>query len=428
MLADNEAQANALEIASVEAPELVGVHARQMERLEQTAGLDRALEGAARPPRCCRSAHAAGLRAHRRPSSRCCSPTPSSSCSARWSRPTCPTIRTSTPTSSTYFPPVAAHRLRRRARVAPAPPRDRGHGRRQRGREPGRHQLPVAPVRRDRAVAAGARACARRSRATCSTPPTRGRAIDALDLVVPAAVQDEMFLAVRRLVERSARWLVRHAEPLALGPTVERFRAGVQAVTQSLPDARRSGRSATRRPPTTARFTDAGVAPDLARAGRVERRRAGRAPGRRPRASSTTSTPATVARRPVPARRPPADSTASATASPRCRAPTAGRPRRAPRSATTSTSRSTRCTDAVLDRHRRHRPARRRASTPGWPSTTSPSVALPRPGARRRSGPTSSTSRPSPSSAARCASSPTSTDLAPQLCRSVEARRTARGR
>ncbi len=44
VLADNEAQANALEIAAVEAPDLVGVHARQMERLEQTAGLDRALE------------------------------------------------------------------------------------------------------------------------------------------------------------------------------------------------------------------------------------------------------------------------------------------------------------------------------------------------------------------------------------------------
>ena len=34
VLADNEAQANALEIAAVEAAELVGVHARQMERLE----------------------------------------------------------------------------------------------------------------------------------------------------------------------------------------------------------------------------------------------------------------------------------------------------------------------------------------------------------------------------------------------------------
>ena len=44
VLADNEAQTNALEIAAVEAPGLVGVHARQMERLEQTGLLDRALE------------------------------------------------------------------------------------------------------------------------------------------------------------------------------------------------------------------------------------------------------------------------------------------------------------------------------------------------------------------------------------------------
>ena len=45
VLADNEAQANALEIASVEAADLVGVHARQIERLERAGILDRALEG-----------------------------------------------------------------------------------------------------------------------------------------------------------------------------------------------------------------------------------------------------------------------------------------------------------------------------------------------------------------------------------------------
>ena len=60
--------------------------------------------------------------------------------------------------------------------------------------------------------------------------------IDALDLVVPAAVQNEMFLAVRRLIERAARWLVHHTDDLALGPTVDRFRPGVQAVVKELPD------------------------------------------------------------------------------------------------------------------------------------------------------------------------------------------------
>jgi glutamate dehydrogenase len=61
-------------------------------------------------------------------------------------------------------------------------------------------------------------------------------AIDELDLVVPAAVQDTMFLAVRRLVERGARWLLRHGGSLALGPSVERLRPGVQAVVAALPE------------------------------------------------------------------------------------------------------------------------------------------------------------------------------------------------
>ncbi len=60
VLSDNEAQANALEIAAVEAPDLVGVHARQMERLEQTAGLDRALE-ALPSAKVLQERHAAGL-------------------------------------------------------------------------------------------------------------------------------------------------------------------------------------------------------------------------------------------------------------------------------------------------------------------------------------------------------------------------------
>ncbi len=73
-----------------------------------------------------------------------------------------------------------------------------------------------------------------------------------------------MFLLVRRLVERSARWLVRNAEPLALGPTVARFEAGVRAVTGALPDLV-VGAVADAVATATARFTDAGVAPDLAR-------------------------------------------------------------------------------------------------------------------------------------------------------------------
>jgi glutamate dehydrogenase len=89
-------------------------------------------------------------------------------------------------------------------------------------------------------------------------------AVDALDLAVRASVQDEMFLFVRRLVERAARWLVRHSETLALGPMVERYRPGVRAVVAELP-AILVGAVADAADATGARFTAAGVATDLAR-------------------------------------------------------------------------------------------------------------------------------------------------------------------
>ena len=59
-------------------------------------------------------------------------------------------------------------------------------------------------------------------------------ATDDLDLLVPAATQDRMFLAARRLVERGARWLVRHSVILDLEPTVARFREPVAEVVGRL--------------------------------------------------------------------------------------------------------------------------------------------------------------------------------------------------
>src|SRR5262249_53804486 len=50
----------ALEIAAVEARELLGVHARQIERLEQAGVLDRALEGLP-APKALQERHASGL-------------------------------------------------------------------------------------------------------------------------------------------------------------------------------------------------------------------------------------------------------------------------------------------------------------------------------------------------------------------------------
>jgi glutamate dehydrogenase len=73
-----------------------------------------------------------------------------------------------------------------------------------------------------------------------------------------------MFLLLRRLVERSARWLVRQVEPLALGPTVARFQPGVEAVTRSMNDLL-VGRVADAVAATAARFAEAGVPLDLAR-------------------------------------------------------------------------------------------------------------------------------------------------------------------
>src|SRR5262249_33971977 len=61
-------------------------------------------------------------------------------------------------------------------------------------------------------------------------------AIDALDLRVPAATQDSLFLLVRRMVERAARWLVRHGAPLDLAATVSRYRDPVESLVDRAPD------------------------------------------------------------------------------------------------------------------------------------------------------------------------------------------------
>jgi glutamate dehydrogenase len=72
-----------------------------------------------------------------------------------------------------------------------------------------------------------------------------------------------MFLLVRRLVERAARWLVRHVEPLELGPVVERFRPGVRAVVAALPDLL-VGQVAETANTTAAGFVAAAVPDDVA--------------------------------------------------------------------------------------------------------------------------------------------------------------------
>jgi glutamate dehydrogenase len=73
-----------------------------------------------------------------------------------------------------------------------------------------------------------------------------------------------MFLRVRRLVERSARWLVRHVDGLELGPTVERFSPGVRTIVDALPDLL-VGASADAATAATRGLVDAGVPEKLAR-------------------------------------------------------------------------------------------------------------------------------------------------------------------
>src|SRR3954464_10252088 len=232
VLADNEAQANALEIAAVEAPELVGVHARQMERLEQTAGLDRALE-ALPTAKVLQERHASGRGLT----------SPELAVLLAYTKlelqralvasdvPDDPYLQAD---FVAYFPPplhtgfdhaLASHPLRREivaTVVANAVVNRAGISFLSRLCDETGLSLPAL---------ARAHVIARDVLDAAET----WAAIDELDLVVPAAVQDEMFLLVRRLVERAARWLVRHAEPLALGDTVGRFQAGVRTVTAALP-------------------------------------------------------------------------------------------------------------------------------------------------------------------------------------------------
>jgi glutamate dehydrogenase len=261
VLADNEAQANALELATAEAPDLVGVHARQIERLEQTAGLDRALE-ALPTAKVMQERHAAGLGLT----------SPELAVLLAYTKlelqralvasdvPDDPYLGTEL---VTYFPPqlreghetaLASHPLRREivaTVVANAVVNRAGISFLSRLCDETGLSLPVL---------ARAHVIARDVFDAVAT----WAAIDELDLVVPAALQDEMFLLVRRLIERAARWLVRHVDSLALGPAVARFQPGVRQVLAALPDLL-VGAVADTAAAATARYTAAGVPDGLAR-------------------------------------------------------------------------------------------------------------------------------------------------------------------
>ncbi len=148
VLADNTAQANALEIALVEASALVGVHARQIERLEQTAGFDRALEALPTPKQLQeRAAAGLGLTA---PELAVLLAYTKLELERELVASAVPDDPYLLPALVEYFPSAVRERFRAQVDRAPPAPGDRGDRRRERAGEPGGHQLPVATQRRDR--------------------------------------------------------------------------------------------------------------------------------------------------------------------------------------------------------------------------------------------------------------------------------------
>jgi glutamate dehydrogenase len=233
VLADNEAQTNALEIAAVEAPTLVGIHARQMERLTQTGLLDRALE-CLPDPKALQERHAArlGLTAPELAVLLSFTKLDLQRELAASDVPDDPYLSNEL---HAYFPPQLRDRF---AAVIDAHVLHR--------------EITATVVANAVVNRAGISYLSRFADETGASLPALTRAhivardifdvsdtwasIDALDLIVPAATQDRMFLAARRLVERAARSLVHYGGDLDLGPTVARYREPVAKVVARLSD------------------------------------------------------------------------------------------------------------------------------------------------------------------------------------------------
>jgi glutamate dehydrogenase len=233
VLADNEAQANALELAAFESTLLLSVHARQIERLERAGILDRRLEGLPDAKQVQeRSAAGKGLTA------------PELAVLLAFTKLE---LQRQLVASDVPDDPALEQAL---LDYFPAPLRDRFRDAAR------RHRL-----RRDIVATVIANAVVNRagisflsrmvdelgcSLATLARAHLVARdvyrsadvwaAVDALDLVVAPEVQSRLFLSERRLVERAARWLTRRDDTLAIGPTVERYREGVAAIQAQLPE------------------------------------------------------------------------------------------------------------------------------------------------------------------------------------------------
>jgi glutamate dehydrogenase len=260
VLADNEAQANALEIAAVEAASLVGVHARQIERLEQSGHLDRALEFLP-TARQLQERHVAGvgLTAPELAVLLAYTKLELERALVRSDVPDDPALR---PRLVDYFPPA----LRDEARF---PVDDHAL----------RREITATVIANAVVNRAGISFLSRLGDETGESLPALTRAhlvahevfgmaelwdaVDALDLRVPASTQDAMFLTLRRLVERGARWIVRHGGAPELGPAIARARPGVTRVLDALPQVI-TGPAARRLHAATEVLRRAGVPGDLA--------------------------------------------------------------------------------------------------------------------------------------------------------------------
>src|SRR5262249_48783446 len=61
------------------------------------------------------------------------------------------------------------------------------------------------------------------------------RAIDALDSVVPSALQTELHLCLKQHLQRQSLWLLKHGpQPLAIEPSVARYEEGVRLLAAEL--------------------------------------------------------------------------------------------------------------------------------------------------------------------------------------------------
>ncbi|HEX5586990.1 MAG TPA: NAD-glutamate dehydrogenase [Acidimicrobiia bacterium] len=231
VLADNVAQANALEIAAVEAVDLLGVHGRQMERLEQAGLLDRALEGLPDVKGLQeRAAMGRGLTA------------PELAVLLAFTKIN---LQHQLVASDVPDDPALERDL---LAYFPAPLRDRfadiarAH--------PLRREIVATVVANAVVNRAGISFLSRLADELGVALPMLTRAhviardvydvssawaaIDELDFQVTVATQNRMFLALRRLVERAARWFVRHDDALPIGPTIEAFHTPVAAVLAGL--------------------------------------------------------------------------------------------------------------------------------------------------------------------------------------------------